>query len=178
MTRHETYEHLLDRKLQPWNYPGLSVADGVVSFPLYDLSGKRVGYQDYRPFAERNCKNIRAARYFTYLPRGVNGYFGTESFLDKRMQPGWNVYLVEGVFKAAALHSLGFPAMALMGSETKRHESQLSLLPYKFVAIGDNDDAGRKFARSLGGTTSPVDLDEMDTYELTKFIMEVERENY
>lgn len=174
MTRQETYEHLLDRHLQPWNYPGLGVDAGVVSFPLYDFSGKRVGYQDYRPFAERNCRNVREARYFTYLPRGVNGYFGTESFLGARMQPDWNVYVVEGVFKAAALHSLGFPALALMGSETARHKQQLDLLPYKFVAVGDNDDAGRKFARNLGGVTSPCDLDEMNPNELLNFVYELE----
>jgi DNA primase len=91
------------------------------------------------------------------------------------MKPNWPVYLVEGVFKAGALHSLGVPAMALMGSETKRHQEQLRLLPYKFVAIGDNDDAGRKFARNLGGVVSPVDLDEMSREDLSNFVSNLER---
>lgn len=155
MNREETLQHLRDRGMDPRLY-NLGVGDGVVCFPLYQFNGRMVGYQQYIPFAERNHKNAREARYFTYLPKQVDGYFGTESL----HLPG-PVYLVEGVFKQAKLHRLGFASVALMGSEVKRHKPQLGLLRRQLVGIGDNDDAGRKFARALEGFTSPTDLDEM-----------------
>lgn len=146
----------------------LSIDAGVVSFSLYTFGGKQVGYQEYRPFAPRNSANVREARYFTYLPRGTNGYFGAES-LD--WWPG-RFYVVEGVFKAAKLHRLGEPAVALMGSEVDRHLNQLNLLRRPYTAIGDNDDAGKKFARKLGGFVSPRDLDEMSDKEVEELLNE------
>lgn len=164
MTKEETYQHLLDRGMDPSLY-NLAVDAGIVVFPLYEFNGRQVGYQNYRPFADRNHKNVKEARYFTYLPKGVNGYFGLES-LDR---PG-PVYLVEGVFKAATLHRLGFASVALMGSEVKRHRNQLSLLRRQFVGVGDNDEAGERFARQLGGFVSPTDLDEMSDNEVLELL--------
>jgi DNA primase len=166
MTKEETYQHLLDRKMRPELYT-LGIDAGVVVFPLRQFNGRQVGYQNYRPFAERNCKNVQEARYFTYLPKGVDGYFGLESLTMLG-----TVYLVEGVFKAGTLHRLGYPAIALMGSETKRHVEQLFLLRRRQVAIGDNDEAGHKFARSLGGLVSPRDLDEMSDEEIKELLSE------
>lgn len=164
----EVIDHLYERGMNPYFY-NVSVFDDMAVFPLYDFSGKMVGYQNYRPFAERNHKNVHEARYFTYLPKATNGYFGTESL----MSPG-TVYLVEGVFKAGVLHRLGFPAVALMGSETKRHLTQLKLLGRPYVGIGDNDKAGMAFAKALNGFVSPTDLDEMTD----EAILELLNENY
>ena len=164
MTREETYQHLLDRGMLPALY-NLSIDAGVVSFPLYNFGGKQVGYQEYRPFAPRNSANVREARYFTYLPRKVNGYFGTES-----LEYSGSLYVVEGVFKAAKLHRLGEPAVALMGSETERHLEQLRLLRRPYIAIGDNDGPGAKFAQNLGGFVSPRDLDEMTDEEVEELL--------
>lgn len=157
-------EHLRDRGMDHTLYR-LSADDEVICFPLYEFGGRWVGYQNYRPFADRNHKNVKLARYFTYLPRGVNGYFGLETL----ERPG-PLYLVEGVFKAGVLHRLGFPAVALMGSEVKRHRNQLSLLRRPLIGIGDNDDAGRKFARALNGFTSPIDLDEMQDADILEML--------
>lgn len=168
MTREETYEHLLSRGMLPSLY-NLSVGEGVVSFALYDFGGKQVGYQEYRPFAPRNSANVREARYFTYLPRRVNGYFGAESL---KWWPDDGFYVVEGVFKAAKLHKLGQPALALMGSEVDRHLNQLNLLHRPYLAIGDNDAAGQKFARKLGGIVSPIDLDEMTDEAVEELLSE------
>lgn len=164
MNAREVFEHLVARGMNPLFY-NTSVAEDVAVFPLYDFGGKYVGYQNYRPFADRNSKNVKEARYFTYLPRQTNGYFGLES-----LGPSGPVYLVEGVFKAAKLHRLGLPAVALMGSEVKRHKSQLLLMRRPFVGVGDNDDAGRKFARQLNGFTSPRDLDEMSDEEVLELL--------
>ena len=173
MTANEVYLHLLDRGMLPSYYRMLSVDQGIAVFGLRDFSGKLVGYQNYRPFADRNHKNVKEARYFTYLPRGTNGYFGLESLV----RPG-PVYLVEGVFKAGSLHRLGLAAIALMGCETKRHRSQLCLLRRRLVGIGDNDDAGRKFARSLNGFVSPIDLDEMADKDILELLNENSQSGY
>lgn len=148
-------------------YYGVTCEDEVASIPLRDFSGKWVGYQNYRPNGPRITKNVKEAKYFTYLPKKTNGYFGLETLT----WPG-TLYVVEGVFKAAKLHLLGYPAIALMGSEVARHKSQLMLLRRPFVGIGDNDDAGRKFARQLGGFTSPRDLDEMSDDEVKELLYE------
>lgn len=157
-------DHLKSRGMNPDIY-NLGYNCKTVSLPLYDFSGKQVGYQNYIPFAPKQHKNPREARYFTYLPKDTNGYFGTESldFSD-------TLYLVEGVFKAAKLHKLGFSAVALMGSETKRHISQLNLLRRPYVGIGDNDEAGQKFAKALKGFVSPLDLDEMLDQEVLELL--------
>jgi len=163
----DVYCHLRERGMHPEYYRFLSCAEDVATFGLWDFSGRFVGYQNYRPFADRNCKNVKEARYFTYLPKKVNGYFGLESL----KQPG-TVYIVEGVFKAAKLHRLGFASIALMGSETRQHLSQLNLMRRRYVGIGDNDAAGEKFARNLKGFTSPRDLDEMSDQEVLDLLYE------
>lgn len=164
MTKDETLQHLRDRGMVPEFY-SMGVGDGVVCFYLFDFMGKPVGYQQYLPFGPRNSKNVREARYFTYLPKATNGYFGLES-----LSFDGPVFLVEGVFKAATLHRLGYAAVSLMGSETKHHRNQLAFLRRKLIAVGDNDPAGQKFARSLGGFVSPRDLDEMTDDEVKELL--------
>lgn len=92
-------------------------------------------------------------------------YFSTES-LDFSEE----IYLVEGVFKAAKLHNLGLTALALLGSDSKRHYRQLKMLNRPLAAIGDNNGAGRKFARPYGGFVSPRDLDEMSDIEVLELL--------
>ena len=174
MNREETYAHLKSRGMLPSLY-NLSVDEGVVVFPLYTFGGNQVGYQEYRPFAPRNSANVREARYFTYLPRKVNGYFGTESL---EWCPRGPVYVVEGVFKASKLHRLGVASVALMGSEVDRHLNQLMLMGRPFVAIGDNDAAGKKFASRLGGFVAPLDLDEMDDDKVLELLDEDYQQRY
>lgn len=166
MTEEETYQHLRDRGMVPELY-SLGVGPGLVCFYLFDFMGKPVGYQQYLPFGPRNSKNVREARYFTYLPKRTNGYFGLESLAFDGP-----VYLVEGVFKAATLHRLGYASISLMGSETKQHRNQLAFLRRELVAIGDNDPAGHKFTRALGGFVSPTDLDEMEDEEVKELLNE------
>lgn len=175
MTTREIVEHLKERGMSnPYLY-NISTDGEVITFPLYDFSKRYVGYQNYRPFAERNHHNVQLARYFTYLPRGVYGYFGLET-----LAYSGPLYCVEGVFKAGKLHSLGFAAVSLMGTgvyKSRRgwdniHRSQLDLLRRPYICIGDNDAAGRAMAGTLGGFTSPRDLDEMSDNEILELLNE------
>ncbi len=65
--------------------------------------------------------------------------------------------------------TLGIQPSNVGSSPGKALLKQLKLLPFKLVAVGDNDPAGEKFARKLNGFVSPVDVDEMSTENLKNF---------
>ena len=70
--------------------------EGVATFPLWNLSGQLVGYQQYRPFADKKAKNDpREGRYFTRLSRDRVGVWGLESWQFSDV-----LFLCEGVFDA------------------------------------------------------------------------------
>lgn len=144
------------------------VGEEVVTFLLYNPHGKLVGYQQYRPGADKKTKNDpREGRYFTYLPREVDGFFGLEQDV------GGPLFIVEGVFKAAKLHSLGYSAVAVLGASPKRLKSWFRAVSRqrRLFAIGDNDAAGAGLVKIVGaGIQSPKDLDEMTDEEVMELI--------
>lgn len=158
--------HLLTRHYDPSRYINhvLDVDNNVLTVFLTNLSGQFVGFQQYRPDVEFKRLNLSSdARYFTYSQRGVNACWGLET-LDTSKK---DLYLVEGIFKASALHMLGHNALALLTSNPKPMESWLHTLPYNLIGIGDGDQAGQwmpKIARQ--GFQSHVDLDEYTLEEL------------
>lgn len=71
------------------------------------------------------------------------------------------------MFKSATLHSLGLNSWSVLGSNvSKVLYQQLSLLPYRFVCLGDDDKAGEDFARTFSLGTTSKDLDELDRESL------------
>ena len=55
--------------------------EGVATFPLWNLSGQLVGYQQYRPSANKKKDNHpKMSRYFTYRKNRVVGVWGLESW--------------------------------------------------------------------------------------------------
>lgn len=163
-------EHLEQRGMNPALY-NLHCDDeeGVVCFYLYNFTKDFVGYQQYRPGSDKKKKNDEGyGRYFTYLKNNKDGFFGLE------YENGSNVYfLVEGVFKAAKLHSLGYQAVAVLGNDPKRLRSLFRVLrtKYKLIGVGDNDKAGSKLVNVVGyGGQSPADLDEMSDKDIHEFV--------
>lgn len=146
-----------------------SLGEGVVTFFLYNPTGKLVGYHQYRPFADKQSRDEpKQARYYTYLPRSVDGLFGLEQDDGKG-----TLYIVEGIFKAAKLHALGKNAIAVLGATPKRLKSQLRIwkATRPLFAIGDNDSAGQQLVNIVkAGIQSPRDLDEMTDDEVLEFI--------
>jgi hypothetical protein len=132
------------------------------------LCGQFVGFQQYRPLVkEKRVNNAKEARYFTYSQRGVSACWGLET-LDTTKK---DLYLVEGVFKASALHMLGHNALALLTSNPKPMKSWLHTLPYNLIGIGDNDKAGKGMIKIAGqGFQSELDLDEYTLEELHKLL--------
>lgn len=166
-------QHLKDRGMNPdlYNY-SKSYSANAITFYLWNLSGQLVGYQQYRPLKIiKKQNNPKSARYFTYLPSGVDGCFGLE-LLDYSKK---DLYIVEGVFKAAILHRLGFNAVAVLTSSPKRFKSWFKSMRqiFNIIAIGDNDAAGAKLVRIVGrGFQSPVDLDEMTDEDMLEMLDE------
>lgn len=163
-------EHLEQRGMNPTLYDHhVDDVEGVVCFYLYNFAKDFVGYQQYRPNADKKNKNHPTdGKYFTYLKNDKDGFFGLEYQNDS------NVYfVVEGIFKAAKLHSLGYQAVAVLGNNPKRLKSLLRVLKrkYKLVAVGDNDSAGSKLVNVVGyGGQSPADLDEMSDKDVHEFV--------
>jgi hypothetical protein len=165
-------QHLKERGMNPDLYkPAYGYSASKVTFYLYNLSGQLVGYQHYRPKAgkKRQRNDPKFGRYFTYCPAQTIAVFGLEC-LDRSKK---TLFVTEGVFKAAVLHRLGYNAIAVLTSTPKPMKPWFRVLKRKYdlVAIGDNDDAGRKLVNTVGnGFQSPLDLDEMTDEAILELI--------
>lgn len=159
-------KHLLGRNYDPSRYKNqvLDQQASVLTVYLTNLAGQFVGFQKYQPLVfEKRTNHPSDARYFTYSPRGVNACWGIET-LNPNLP---NLYLVEGIFKASALHCLGLNALALLTSHPKPMKSWLHTMPYNLIGIGDNDKAGSYMQKLAGkGFQSDKDLDEYTLEEL------------
>ena len=115
--------------------------EGVATFPLWNLSGQLVGYQQYRPFADKKAKNDpREGRYFTRLARDRVGVWGLESW-----QFSDTLFICEGVFDACKVTWLGYSAVALFSSQV--NDTTVSWLNSVgrnrlVVALCDGDSVG------------------------------------
>lgn len=163
-------KHLLSRNYDPTRYVNqvLDVDNCVLTVYLTNLNGKFVGFQQYKPLIkEKRTNHATDARYFTYSQRQTNACWGIET-LDRRKK---DLYLVEGIFKASALHMLGHNALALLTANPVPMKSWLHTLPYNLIGIGDNDKAGRYMQKIAGqGFQSDKDLDEYTLEELHKLL--------
>ena len=155
-------DHLKSRGMNPNLYSvAIDEQERIATFYLYNINGHIVGYQQYRPDADKKQKNDpKDGRYFTYLPKDTDGVFGLE-LLNKSDR---TIYVTEGIFKAAVLHRLGYNAIAVLTSTPKRLKPWFKIMKatWNLVAIGDPDDAGRRLVNMVkNGFQSPLDLDEM-----------------
>lgn len=162
--------HLLRRNYDPTRYmhQHLDHEDSVLTVLLCNLSGRFVGFQQYRANVTSKHANCPSeARYFTYSPRGVTACWGIET-LDPSKK---DLFIVEGIFKASALHMLGYNALAVLTSNPKPMKSWLHTMNYNLIGIGDSDKAGKYIPRIAGkGFQSDLDLDEYTLEELDKLI--------
>lgn len=152
--------NLYERGVHPSTRVFIDEVGGVATFLLYNGT-KLVGYQQYRPSATKEHHNDpKLGRYFTYLPREVDGLYGLEQDSGQG-----TLFVVEGIFKAIKLHNLGYNAISPLGASPKRMKPYFRILKAtrKLVALGDNDEAGKLLVKIVGqGETTPLDLDEMD----------------
>lgn len=164
-------KHLEDRGMNPKLYNfSKSYSASTITFYLWNLSGQLVGYQQYRPNkVDKKVNNPKLSRYFTKL-KEKDGVFGLE-LLDFNQK---TIYIVEGVFKAAVLHRLGYNAIAVLTNHPKRLKPWFRILRaqgWNLVAIGDNDSAGQKLVNTVkSGFLSPMDLDEMKDEDILSLL--------
>lgn len=163
-------KHLLNRNYDPSRYVNqcLDVDNCILTVYLSNLSGQFIGYQKYNPSVDiKKVNDEGIGRYYTYSPRGVNACWGLET-----LDPGKkDLYIVEGIFKASALHMVGCNALALLTCNPKPMKSWLHTLPYNLIGIGDGDKAGKYMPRIAGsGFQSEKDLDEYSLEELDDLI--------
>lgn len=163
-------KHLLSRHYDPSRYMHHDIdhQQRILTVLLHNLSGQYVGFQQYKPdVAVKRHNDPRESRYFTYAPRDTTAVWGLESYDSTKA----DVYVVEGIFKAATLHSVGQNALAVLTANPLKMQSFLWLLSLKHnvIAIGDNDKAGAQLVKLVGRGFQSDDLDEMsleDVYQL------------
>lgn len=147
-------QHILDRHVDMNLHPvWLDEVERVATFPLWNLSGEMVGYQAYRPDADKVQKNDLKGRYYTYkgvklLPKHNKtvAVWGLESwFLSTTL------FITEGIFDAARLTQRGYSAVAVLSNDP--NTSTLNWLlqvrtQRPTVAVCDPGRAGRKLAKT------------------------------
>lgn len=122
---------------------------GVVTFPLYNLSGQLVGYQQYNPLGDKKVFNSKMeGKYYTYRNKGCPSVavWGLESYY----QSTGPVFLTEGVFDACRMteRGVGQTAFATLANDPPRdYRNWLRSLHRPVVVVCDNDAAGRKLAK-------------------------------
>jgi len=139
-------EHLKGRHLDvDLHLPMIDEEERVATFYLWNLSSQLIGYQQYRPDADKTKNNHpKEARYFTYRKQPTLAVWGVESL---HLTPHV-VFLTEGVFDAARLTERGYSALAaLTNNPTKDLRNWLSMLNRKVVVISDADASGRKLSK-------------------------------
>ena len=144
------YEHLKKRWCDVSKYPNIVVTEQDVTFPLFNLSGKMVGYQKYNPSAQRLPGNDpKLGRYFTYATRTGIGRM-TESAVWGLETVSWNdsvLFVAEGIFDACRLHWYGLPAIAVLSNNPANLKSWLRTLPCTKIACVQGDAAGKLLAK-------------------------------
>lgn len=145
MTDSEFMMHLFKRCSGQYHLLGkVDSETQIVTFPLWNLSGQMVGFQQYNWRGDKKKNNNREGKYWTYTPAGrIVPAWGYEYLsLDK----GNILFVTEGVFDAISVMKLGYNCIATMTNHPKPLKQQLRVLPYTTVAICDGDNAGRKLA--------------------------------
>lgn len=139
--------HLKGRGFHPERYH-FSYDEETACFFLYNLSGQWVGFQQYRPAADKARKNDpKDSRYYTHYERGRVAVWGLETF-NYRTDV---LFITEGVFDCVRLHNQGLPAIAALANDPQHLRHWLYALSATRLLVGvcDNDEAGEKLAKSV-----------------------------
>jgi hypothetical protein len=142
-------KHLKLRSLDLALYPDafLSIKEETITFPLWNTTGQMVGYQQYRPNRPKKSKilTLSERRYDTKITRHDGKHVALTAFglhlLDSTKK---ELFVVEGIFDAVKLHSLGLNCLALLSSDIGYLKSWLTSLGYIIIPVCEGDEAGLK----------------------------------
>jgi hypothetical protein len=145
--KHYVLQHLRSRHFDTeLHIAWVDESEGVATFPLWNLSEKLVGYQQYRPSGEKKIfNNPKEGRYFTFRKDRVVGVWGLESWKLSN-----TLFITEGIFDACRLTARGCSAVAMLANDLDNSTKEwiYSVRASRFVvAICDNDAAGRRLAK-------------------------------
>jgi 5S rRNA maturation endonuclease (ribonuclease M5) len=159
--------------------------EDVAYFPLFNLSGKFLGYQRYNPKGAKGTASAklpyRDKKYHPIISKEDSkkniyalAVYGLHT-LDKRNY----VFVVEGIFDAVKLIKLGEPVIAVLSNDPKPLKNFFFILQKKVIVIADNDKAGKKLKKigniSLTTPDPYKDVGEMPVKELKDFIKGIKR---
>lgn len=149
--------------METWRYQ-YSHDDETACFYLFNLSGQLCGYQQYRPFAPKTCKNDpKSGRYYTHVKNKI-AVWGMESFHYRTDI----LCITEGIFDACQLHRYGIPAIAVLANDPKQLKPWLFCLPRRRIGFLDGDSAGLRLASVCDYTNAmPEGVDLGDTDDAT-----------
>ena len=173
-------KHLQGRNFNVNLYPLLWIDEGNerITFPLWNLSGKLVGFQQYTPSAGKKAgDNKRDQRYFIYVTK-VNkkvelAVWGLEKLNPKIKR----IYLVEGIFKACRFHNYGLNSLAVLGNNPKQLKTWLFSLGYELISLCDGDRAGQaltEFGHSSMSLCKDEYLDDLTEPEFSSLLRQLE----
>ena len=140
-------EHLRSRYLDTTLHTvWVDQTHSVATFPLWNLTGQMVGFQQYRPAADKKKDNHpRNSRYFTWRKNRVVGVWGLESWTKSN-----TLFVTEGVFDACRLTARGYSAVATLSNDVDPSLKQWLWTVRQtrpVVCVCDNDAAGRRLAK-------------------------------
>lgn len=120
-------------------------AESVV-FPLWNLSGKLVGYQAYNWKSEkiRKSDNPKEQRYFTRLPKGSHAAYGLQLIPEGYLGP---IFLVEGIWEAIFGFAHGIPCLATLGCDPKGLKGWVDTISNEVYTLSQPDLAGKKLRK-------------------------------
>ena len=116
----------------------------IVTFPLWNVSGRLCGYQAYNWKSNKKKRNDSKGRYWTYRTKESDSVFGLE-FIDLfSTEP---LYVVEGIWDAISVLSAGYRCIAVLSNTPQNLKPWLRTLPCKTIALCDGDKAGKMLSR-------------------------------
>lgn len=127
---------------------------GLATFFLFSLTGAFVGYQQYRPNGPKTSEGKglprEELRYFTHITRdsekrpNAMPVFGMSQY-DWRKP---DLYIVEGIFDAIALHNLGLNALAVLGNNPAAASAFFAAFgQHRIIGVLDGDKASDALAK-------------------------------
>lgn len=146
-------QHIHDRHVDTdLHFVWVDESERVAKFPLWNLSGQMVGYQAYRPDADKVQKNDQKGRYYTY--RGEKLVHKHSKSVTVWGLESWRLsttlFVTEGIFDAARLTELGMSAVAVLSNDPSTSTKNWLLCVRQMrpvVAVCDPGRAGHKLAK-------------------------------
>lgn len=156
--------HLATRAMTP-RIAKIWMDSDRATFPLVDMLGDIRGFQEYVPTGKKKIHVRGEAKYWTYAQAGYSPFWAPLEFFEWVKETGY-CFVQEGIFSAAPLVAMGFPAVAILSDSNSQLIRNLHIAGVKTVTLADGDPAGQKILRKVHrGIALPDAFDVGDIWE-------------